>query len=250
MATITTQPMAGNDVWSLVDESLNMMGIHCGMPQGVGEAHITTKFKPLANLLKTLNPTTLDEQESDVFTDDDGITWKVRKNWEPALQWKGSFGRAIILENQDNKKCSLVFSPHKPAHRRLEIMMATLGCRSRFAFKEPELKAQQRLFKELSDSQQGQYITSDAFAEVGKSGIIYVLRKSKPTVAIREQEDGSGGALCALCLHPVAYYTATWAGVLPPSDEVLAHLLMIRHSERFYWRKANQIPLEYDTSGV
>ena len=76
-----------------------------------------------------------------------------------------------------------------------------------------------------------------------------------PTVAqtravLQSVPDISGYALCALCLHPIGYYGDTWAGVMCPTDEVIAHLLMMRGSEEKFWANANQHPLERPAAGV
>jgi hypothetical protein len=49
--------------------------------------------------------------------------------------------------------------------------------------------------------------------------------------------------LAALCLHPLAYYTDTWAGSQPPSHEVMAHLMLIRCDEHAFWKKSGQHPI-------
>ena len=46
--------------------------------------------------------------------------------------------------------------------------------------------------------------------------------------------------VAVLCLHPIGYYENTWAGCLVPSDDVIAHLTMMRADEAHYWSKANQ----------
>jgi len=240
-------------VWShLCELAEERLGIHCGLPQGIGETHITTTYEPLAQLLKDLNPKTGKEVRLESVIDSTGNAWEIGNHWKVSRPWKGRFGRVVILKRHEGEKlkCRLEFLPKHPSHARLDIIMGTLVCRTEYTLGESEQQAQKRLFRELNDNQRRQYITSDGFAETGRSGVMYVIRKSRPTIAIRKNADDGGAALCALCLHPVAYYTATWAGVLPPSDEALTHLLMIRQSEHFYWRKANQIPLDEETSGV
>jgi hypothetical protein len=76
----------------------------------------------------------------------------------------------------------------------------------------------------------------------------------KPSIR-RRSTSGCGnsngrGWLCALCLHPIGYYGDTWAGVMCPTDEVIAHLLMMRGSEEKYWANANQHPIDHPAAGV
>ena len=46
--------------------------------------------------------------------------------------------------------------------------------------------------------------------------------------------------LCAMCLHPIGYYAGSWAGAMCPTDDVLAHLMLMRGDEKMFWRRANQ----------
>jgi len=95
-----------------------------------------------------------------------------------------------------------------------------------------------------------QYFLTGHFTEESKrSKLIYLFRKGKPTIAFRE-EDGGLRPLCTLCLHPIGYYAETWAGVTCPTDEVIAHLLMMRGAEEKFWAQANQHPINHPASGV
>ena len=130
-------------------------------------------------------------------------------------------------------------------------MFRTFEYRHSFSLVEAERAAFERLHEALSEKQRAMYLFSDGFTEQGKSGVVYLLRKNRPTIALRSK-DGANEffPLCALCFHPVGYYGGTWAGFLPPSDEVLAHLLMIRGDEHYFWRKSNQIPLSEPNLGI
>ena len=88
------------------------------------------------------------------------------------------------------------------------------------------------------------------FSETSKdSQVMYVFRRGRPTIALREVGE-EFRILCALCLHPIGYYGDTWAGVMCPTDEVIAHLLMMRGSEAKFWANANQHPLNQPSAGV
>jgi|GEM_PF-4166381 hypothetical protein len=76
-----------------------------------------------------------------------------------------------------------------------------------------------------------------------------LFRKGRPTIALRQDEEVNY-ALCALCLHPIGYYGDTWAGVMCPTDEVIAHLLLMRGSEEKFWANANQHPLDHPAAGL
>jgi len=46
--------------------------------------------------------------------------------------------------------------------------------------------------------------------------------------------------LACLCAHPIGFYTGSWAGALVPTDDVMAHLLLVRGDEHEFWKQCNQ----------
>lgn len=237
-----------------LDTILELLGYHYGPPLGAGQFHITTEQPVLKDLLTNLNPPTHMIEDDSPWVGDNGEIWSIYRSWRAIRNWRGKSGKVVILKRERLDKTvsyKIVFLPESRAEERFNMSMHTLSMRKTFADPKAELNAQKRLFATLTQEQKSLYIVGDSFLEIGKSGVVYWLRKSKPTLALRYDEGSESlRPLCALCLHPVAYYTYTWAGVLPPSDEVLTHLLMIRASEHFYWKKANQIPIEETNSGV
>jgi len=236
-------------VWEVLDEELHKRGVHCGWPIGATRDHITTLYKPLAEMLARMNPKTSAEQKLEEVTPEDE-EWQFHRHWLSARQWKGSFWEVVVFKNKLTGKSRMQLIPFDHNLERYNMMVDTGVKRACYTLPEAELTARRRLFKALTQMQQDQYINIDGFVETGRSGLKYLLRKNRPTLVNRVNTDGTEKLLCALCLHPIAYYTESWAGVLPPSDELLAHLLMIRSDEHFYWRKANQIPIGFPTSGV
>lgn len=85
------------------------------------------------------------------------------------------------------------------------------------------------------------YLLSGMFVESSKrSGIAYLFRKLRPTVALTPHHpSGELRILCALCLHPIAYYEDSWAGAMCPTDDVIAHLMLMRGDEHMLWKRAN-----------
>lgn len=80
------------------------------------------------------------------------------------------------------------------------------------------------------------YVMTGTFIETSaRSGVTYLFRRCRPTVAFRDEH-----ILCTLCLHPVGYYENTHAGSMCPTDDVIAHLLLMRADEPFFWRRCNQ----------
>jgi hypothetical protein len=132
---------------------------------------------------------------------------------------------------------------------RLSFTLRTLQASTAWPV-EAEQKAQKRLASLISAHLFDLYLLTGHFSEISKrSQLTYLFRKGRPTIVLRESDEGAH-ALCALCLHPIGYYGDTWAGVMCPTDEVLAHLLMMRGSEEKFWANANQHPLDHPSAGL
>lgn len=118
---------------------------------------------------------------------------------------------------------------------------------------EAELKAMETLKGKLNAGQWNCYVLSGAFAERSeRSDIHYIFRKGLPTLAMSWHGSyaESGRVLACLCLHPMGYYRDTHAGVMTPTDEVIAHLLFMRADEHGFWRKSGQWPASDTRSGL
>lgn len=116
-----------------------------------------------------------------------------------------------------------------------------------------EEKAVEKLRKHLKNDQFRQYLMSGSFGEFSKrTGLFYVFRKGKPTIVIRKGNKHENGfkILCCLCLHVSSYYCNSWLGTMPPTDDVVAHLLMMRACEEKYWAKSNQYDPDSFLSGI
>ena len=120
--------------------------------------------------------------------------------------------------------------------------MVTLGCQEAWGI-EQESNALQTLATLVSHRQMKQYLLTGMFLERSpRSGLTYVFRKLRPTIVVdaRDQTKKTTRILCALCLHPIAYYAGSWAGAMCPTDDVIAHLMLMRGDEQMLWRRANQ----------
>lgn len=107
------------------------------------------------------------------------------------------------------------------------------------------------------------YLMTGMFMERSKrSGILYVFRKLRPTIALSMggtwswKKPGIIGhedhfnILCTLCLHPIGYYENSWAGAMCPTDDVIAHLMLMRGDEAMFWRRSHQHQPERAESGI
>lgn len=118
---------------------------------------------------------------------------------------------------------------------------------------DAELKAMASLRSRISESQFDSYVLSGAFPERStRSDIWYYFRKGLPTIAVtfHGKYKNSGRVLCTLCLHPMGYYAGTHVGLMVPTDEVIAHLLMMRADERKFWAKSGQWCASDTRSGI
>jgi hypothetical protein len=116
---------------------------------------------------------------------------------------------------------------------------------------EAEHKAQKTLATLISQEAFESYVLTGSFPETStRSQVTYLFRKGRPTIALRQDNESVTSVLCALCLHPIGYYGESWAGVMCPTDEVIAHLLMMRGSEEKFWANANQHPIDHPAAGL
>lgn len=126
-----------------------------------------------------------------------------------------------------------------PAVHGVAQMLDTLGASDAWGI-EQEGRAVDLLGKLIRHRQLKQYLLTGMFMEQSaRSGVHYVFRRLRPTIAIRTTEKSSR-ILAALCLHPIAYYAGSWAGAMCPTDDVIAHLMLMRGDEPMFWRRANQ----------
>lgn len=97
-----------------------------------------------------------------------------------------------------------------------------------------------------------QYLLTGMFMETSKrSGLTYVFRRLRPTVVLTPHtDDGKIRILTTLCLHPIAYYQGSWAGAMCPSDDVIAHLALMRGDEHMFWKRSNQHPAWRPEAGL
>lgn len=128
-----------------------------------------------------------------------------------------------------------------PGIHHFDMDLRTLGCSDAWGI-EQEHNALQLLGTLLRHRAFKQYLLTGSFLEKSaRSGIMYLFRKLRPTVAIRTQGERTS-IMCALCMHPIAYYNGSWAGAMTPTDDVVAHLMLMRGDEALFWKRCNQHP--------
>jgi len=117
---------------------------------------------------------------------------------------------------------------------------------------EAELAAITRLETLVAEHQMRYYILAGMVIETSKrSGLTYIFRRSRPTLVLTPHKDQHNVALLvSLCLHPIGYYERTFCGSMVPTDDVIAHLMLMRGDEHLFWRRANQHPVDRMEAGL
>ncbi len=167
--------------------------------------------------------------------------------------WRTADGRTVwVYEGKERPGRAKVFveRDHSAAER-LTLAVNTLGASAAWSV-NAELRAVHKLRTLLSPHAFDQYLLTGSFLETSKrSGVTYLFRKLRPTIAQRSDPESQRVLfLAALCLHSIGYYERSWAGVLVPTDCVISHLLLMRGDERGYWAKANHHPLHAPEAGI
>lgn len=137
-----------------------------------------------------------------------------------------------------------------PAANHLAYDLRTMGCSIAWSV-DAENKAKKKLAALIPEHLYRGYDLTGMFIETSKrSGVTYLFRRLKPTVALRPDKRGDMRVLACLCMHVIGHYDQSWAGALCPTDDVLTHLLLMRADEKIFWKRANQIPAYRPEAGL
>lgn len=179
---------------------------------------------------------------------------------EPSYRFAKIFNAPEIEANEDlpkirntfwstHRRCKITVYENKdggidwfliPGIHHFTYDLQTLGCSVVWGV-EQESNALQLLATMVPHHTFKMYLLTGMFLESSpRSGITYAFRKLKPTVAMTARNGDMMSILCALCMHPIAYYQGSWAGAMCPTDDVIAHLSLMRGDEAMFWRRANQ----------
>lgn len=198
------------------------------MPLG-GERLVVEPTYPLAEVLSG----------KDEAGEDDG--WRLRNKWYSRRHRCD----ILLMTSPDGK----VDWGKLPAFHHISHALRTLGCSPAWGI-EQEGAAVQLLGTMLRHLQFKQYLMTGMFLETSpRSGVTYLFRKLRPTVALSTRTEETR-ILAALCMHPIAYYADSWAGAMCPTDDVIAHLAMMRGDEHMFWKRCNQHPAYRPEAGL
>ncbi len=163
-------------------------------------------------------------------------------------RWRGRRGIVWLYETEaEPGRVRLLLEPHgADTGRRLTLLMTTIGASTGWDPRAEE-RAVDKLRQLVRPHLFEMYRMTGCLLETSRrSGVTYIVRRLRPTVALvpwdrtnPRSEDLPMRCLGTLCLHPVGYYADTFAGGMVPTDDVIAHLLLIRGDEHMFWRKAN-----------
>jgi hypothetical protein len=141
---------------------------------------------------------------------------------------------------------------HQGPGQRWKFWFDTFACAAQQIWSiETETRAMEKLKDLVTEQAYRCYVLSGTFIETSKrSGVTYFFRKLRPTIAMRPNKENMMRILAILCLHPLGYYEGTWAGVMTPTDDVIAHLVWMRGNEHGFWKKANHHSIWNASSGI
>ena len=136
----------------------------------------------------------------------------------------------------------------KATHHASELI-STLGASYAWGL-EQESRAVRTLGELVRHHTFKQYLLTGMFLEESKrSHVMYMFRRLRPTLAF-SSASGELKLLCALCMHPIGYYDGSWGGAMCPTDDVIAHLMLMRGDEHMFWRRSNQHPPWVPQAGI
>lgn len=213
-----------------------MRGDWAGIPLPLDDQRLVIEpTYPMADTLMAMGSGMTREQ---IEVENDG--WKQRNQWYSARHRCD-----IILMEKDGR----IDWGRLPAFHHISHDMQTLGCADAWGL-EQEWAAMDTLSSMISGRAMKQYILTGVFLErSARSGVMYMFRRLKPTVALSMRGEHPK-ILAALCMHPIAYYAGSWAGAMCPTDDVIAHLTMMRGDEHMFWKRCNQHPAYRPEAGL
>lgn len=251
----TTPPMSYAQLSRVINQVMTERGEYCGVPMPMAGVRLILQPKyphpELAELLGVDTPKRpLDDVERNEAADDEIVTdvvncWHSRKHDADVMliRTKDAVGgvhtRPLVL--RQNTRTGKMFDLHVTSLSVCEVYDSAA-----------EMAAVELLHDLIGDHRMRQYVFRGCFIERSKrSDVLYMFRKGRPTIAFRivnrrgfpvraDDEPGRNRILAVLCMHPIGYYDRSFAGAMTPTDDVIAHLTLMRADEAMFWRRSNQ----------
>lgn len=209
---------------------------------------MTTNNPTIDELAETINDFSESEKEKFKLILDQYLEnsdrYKIINNWHSY-----KYGcRIQVIQDTKTGKSSAEIIPYTSGER-LTFALNTLGA-SRAWDVNAEYRALGTLKSLITEHAFHCYMTTNSFLETSKkSNVTYLFRKAKPTIALKSTDEHVK-ILSVLCLHPIGHYSGTFAGCMVPTDDVIAHLQMMRGDEHKFWSKSNHHDSHDITSGI
>jgi hypothetical protein len=163
-------------------------------------------------------------------------------------KYKGHPVTVVVYRVLETGKYQKMFLPPRD---NLKLLVNTLGASVAWGA-EQESKALTLLGEMISDYAMKCYMMTGTFLELSKrSGVMYLFRRLRPTIAMRPSLHGNGTrCIAALCMHPIAHYEQSWSGAMCPTDDVIAHLALMRGDEHLFWKRSEQHSIDQPEAGL
>lgn len=158
-----------------------------------------------------------------------------------------------------HRRCQILVGRHKPTgkvtwgiepriHHAAQLLQ-TLGASYAWGI-DQERRAIDTLGTLVHHHTFKMYLLTGMFLESSpRSGLMYVFRRLRPTLVLN-MKGKDVRVLAALCMHPIGYYAGSWAGAMCPTDDVIAHLMLMRGDEHRFWKNSNQHPPTAPEAGI
>lgn len=250
-----TDPRGANLTWEerreWIDALSDFVGDWQGIPVPLGEETplVLAPGHPLRDFYAKHDQADMTEVNiivADDVPDDEEIVnhWFCRKRNVDVYVARGG-GRYYAI--------TVPVSPDRSMDR-LTMWLMTMGAADAWDL-DAEHRARATLREMLTERQWMHYDLTGSFFETSpRSRVTYVFRRLRPTLALsprsRSGRETTMQCLAVLCMHSVGYYARSWAGCQVPSDDVIAHLTMMRGDEAYYWRVTNQHPPSSPQAGL
>lgn len=248
--------MEWSDVARAISQVMTARGEWCGFPLPLPGAGLVLEDQHpghgmLAEVQKIVDG---DRAPSLHVCTDDDLGWYHINDWAGTV--RGIEVRVCVYRHEDGRyKHGFELLPPK----RNRLMFGCFDALDAWDL-NTELTAIQSLQKLLPKRMFKAYMLTGQFLETSKrSGLTYLFRRLRPTVVLSprrwdwqtgQSTDGNMRIVTTLCLHPLAYYKNTWCGAMVPTDDIIAHLMLMRGWEEGYWRRANQHPPTAPEAGL
>lgn len=143
-----------------------------------------------------------------------------------------------------------------PRYRHSTNMLIQSAIRANYQYAFAEKAAHKKLRGLIEPYEYERYVLAGVLPFVGKDGVQYLIRKGRPTLAFRiapsltQKGKETYYPLASMCTHPAGYFARTWTGILPPTDDVIAHLLWLRQGEHEFWKRCEQHHFDEVEAGI